>query len=96
MSSYLHNVLFFILFFSIIILITQTYKTKKYHNQQVLFYISSTWEKAKKEKLKQSEIEVKMIIKMKKHNLCSNWQIVFMSDTDKQTLIDLYEIFVIN
>ena len=26
----------------------------------------------------------------KKHNLCSNWQIVFMSDTDKQTLIDLY------
>ena len=33
---------------------------------------------------------------MKKHNLCSKWQIVFMSDTDKQTLIDLYEIFVIN
>ena len=29
-----------------------------------------------------------MIIKMKKHNLCSNWQIVFMSDIDKQTLID--------
>ena len=28
---------------------------------------------------------------MKKHNLCSNWQIVFMSDTDKQTLTDLYE-----
>ena len=52
--------------------------------------------KRKKKKLKQSEIEVKMIIKMKKHNLCSNWQIVFMSDTDKQTLIDLYEIFVIN
>ena len=38
-------------------------------------------------KIKQSEIEVKMIIKMKKYNLCSNWQIVFMSD-DKQTLID--------
>ena len=33
---------------------------------------------------------------MKKHNLCSNRQIVFMSDTDKQTLIDLYEIIVIN
>ena len=33
-----------------------------------------------------------MIIKMKKPNLCSNWQIVFMSDTKKQTLIDLYEI----
>ena len=27
-------------------------------------------------KIKQSEIEVKMIIKMKKYNLCSNWQIV--------------------
>ena len=25
---------------------------------------------------------------MKKHNLGSNWQIVFMSDIDKQTLID--------
>ena len=33
-----------------------------------------------------------MTIKMKKHNLRSNWQIVFMSDTDKQTLIDIYEI----
>ena len=31
-----------------------------------------------------------MITKMKKHNLCSNWQIVFMSDTDKQTLLDFY------
>ena len=31
-----------------------------------------------------------MIIQMKKYNLCSNWQIVFMRDTDKQTLIDLY------
>ena len=31
---------------------------------------------------------------MKKHNLCSNWQIVFMSDTDKQTFIDLYEILI--
>ena len=35
-----------------------------------------------------------MVIKMKKHNLCSNWQIVFMSDTDKQTFIDLYEILI--
>ena len=48
-----------------------------------------------KKKLKQSEIDVKMIIKMKKHNLCSNWKIIFMNDTDKQTLIDLSEIFVI-
>ena len=36
-----------------------------------------------------------MIIKMKKHNLCSNWQIVFMSDTNKQTLIDLHEILIV-
>ena len=59
----------------------------------VLLYISSTWEKGKK--LKQSETEIKMIIKIKKHNLCSSWQIAFMSDTFKQTLIDLYEILVI-
>ena len=51
--------------------------------------------KKQKTKLKQSEIEVKMIIKMKKHKSCTNWEIVFMSDTDKQTLIDLYEILVI-
>ena len=36
-----------------------------------------------------------MTIKMKKHNLRSNWQIVFMSDTDKQTLIDIYEILIV-
>ena len=30
----------------------------------------------------------------KKHDLCSNWQIVFISDTDKQRLIDLYEILI--
>ena len=30
----------------------------------------------------------------KKLDLCSNWQIVFISDTDKQTLIDLYEILI--
>ena len=33
----------------------------------------------RKNKLKKSEIEAKMIIKMKKHSLCSNWQIVFMT-----------------
>ena len=48
-----------------------------------------------KNKLKQSEIGIKMTIKMKKHNLRSNWQIVFMSDTDKQTLIDIYEILIV-
>ena len=35
-----------------------------------------------------------MITKMKKHNLFSTWQIAVMSDTDKQTLIDLYEILI--
>ena len=30
-----------------------------------------------------------------KNNLCSNWQIVFMSDTDKQTLIDLYGVLIV-
>ena len=47
-----------------------TEKNKKYYNHQVLLHIFSTWEKGKK--LKQSEIEVKMILKMKEHNLCSN------------------------
>ena len=51
--------------------------------------------KKENSKLKQSEIEVKMITKMKKYDLCSNWQIVFMSDTKKQTLIDLYEILIV-
>ena len=27
---------------------------------------------------------------MEKHNFWSNWSIVFMSDIDKQTLVDLY------
>ena len=36
-----------------------------------------------------------MIIKMKKHNLCSNWQTVFMKNTDKKTLTDLYEILIV-
>ena len=43
--------------------------------------------KKENSKLKQSEIKVKMIMKMKKHNSCSNWEIVFMSDTNRQTLI---------
>ena len=30
----------------------------------------------------------------KKNDLCSNWKIVFISVTDKQTLIDLYEILI--
>ena len=51
--------------------------------------------KKENSKLKQSETEVKMITKMKKNDLCSNWQIVFMSDTKKQTLIDLYEILIV-
>ena len=51
--------------------------------------------KKEKNKLKQSEIEVKIIIKMKKYNLCSNWRRVFMSNTDKQTLTGLYEILII-
>ena len=69
-------------------------QNKKYCNHQVLFYISSTWGK-EKNKLKQSELELKMTITMKKQNLCSNWQIGFMSRTDKQTLIDLYEILIV-
>ena len=33
---------------------------------------------------------------MKRHHLSSNWQAVFMSDTDKQsTFTDLYEILII-
>ena len=82
-------------FFSIIILITQTNKKK---NIIIIsyYFIYPVTEKKEKNKLKQSEIKVKMIIKTKKHNLCSNWQIVFMSDIDKQRLIDLYEILIIN
>ena len=51
--------------------------------------------KKKKSKPKQSRIKVNIIMKMKKHNLCGNCQIVFMSDTRKQRLIDLYEILII-
>ena len=36
-----------------------------------------------------------MVIKIKKHGLCSNGQIAFMNDTDKQTLFDLYEILIV-
>ena len=35
-----------------------------------------------------------MTIKMRKHNLYSIWQIVFMNDTDKQMPIDLYQVLV--
>ena len=38
-------------------------------------------------KIKQSEIEVKMIIKMKKYNLCSNWQIVLWAMINRHLLI---------
>ena len=59
------------------------------------YFIFPVPRRKEKNNFKQSEIEVKMIIRMKKHNLRSNWQIVFMSDTDKQTLIDLYEILIV-
>ena len=36
-----------------------------------------------------------MIIKIEKNNLCSNWQIVFMSDTNNETLIHFYEILIV-
>ena len=39
-----YDIIKYLLFFLIIILITHTYKTKKYSNHQVL---SSTWEKEK-------------------------------------------------
>ena len=81
-------------FFSIITLITQTYKTKNITITSY-YFIFPVPGKNENSKLKQSKIEVKMIIKMKKRNLCSNWQIVFMSDTDKQTLADLYEILIV-
>ena len=55
--------------------------SKKYCNLQALSNIASTWEKGKN-KLKESEIEVTIITKAKRHKLCSNWQIFFMSDTD--------------
>ena len=82
------------MFFSIKILITQTYKTKNITITSYYFTFPAPGKK-EKSKLKQSEIKVKMIIKMKKHNLCPHWQIVFMSDTDKQTPIDLYEILIV-
>ena len=83
------------MFFFYQILITQKYKTKNIAITRY-YFIFPVRRKKEKNKLKQSEIEieVKMIIKMKKHNLCLNWQIIFMSDTDKQTLIDLYEILI--
>ena len=75
-------------FFSIIILITHTYKTKNITITRY-YFIFPVPEKKENSKLKQSEIEVKMIIKMK------NRQIVFVSNTKKQTLFDLYEILIV-
>ena len=81
-------------FFSIIILITQTHKTKNITITRY-YLISAVPGKKENSKLKQSEIEAKIIMKMKKHNLCSNWEIVFMSDTYRQTLIGIYEILFV-
>ena len=81
-------------FFSIIILITQTHKTKNITIARY-YLISAVPGKKENSKLKQSEIEAKIIMKMKKHNLCSNWEIVFMSDTYRQTLIGIYEILFV-
>ena len=64
-------------------------KNKKYYNHQVLY--SQLLRKKEEDKLKKFEREVKMIIKMR--NVV--WQIVFMSDTNKETLIDLYEILML-
>ena len=75
-------------FFSIIILITQTYKVK-YYNHQVQFILPVP-SKKERNKQKQFEIEVKMIIKMKKQfilKLANSF--LFMSDTNKHTPIDL-------
>ena len=76
------------------ILITQTYKTKNITITRYYFTFPVPGKK-KNSKLKLSEIELKMIIKTKKHDLCSNWQIVFMSYTNKKTLIDLHEILIV-
>ena len=87
------------MFIYVIILITQTYKayTDLYKNIKITRYycVFPVPGKKKKSKPKQSRIEVNIIIKMKKHNLCANCQIVFMNDTCKQRLIDLYEILII-
>ena len=56
------------------ILIIQTYDQKLLQSPGTIVYFWNL-EKMKKQ-TKQSEIEVKMIIKIKKHNLYSNWQIV--------------------
>ena len=52
-------------FFSVIILITQTYKTKNITTTRY-YFIYPVPRKKENSKLKQSEIEVKMVIKMKK------------------------------
>ena len=80
--------------FFIIIVITQTSKSKNITVTRYYFIFPVTG-KTEKNKLNQSEVEVKRIIKTKKHNLCSNWQVIFKSDTDKQTVIDLYGILIV-
>ena len=77
-----------VIFFSIIILITHTCKTKNITITRY-YFIFPVPEKKENSKLKQSEIGVKMIIKMK------NRQIVFMNNTKKQPLFDLYEILIV-
>ena len=64
-------------FFSIIILITQTYKTKIITITRY-YFIFPVPGKKENNKPKQFEIEVKLTSKMKKHNLCSNCQIFFL------------------
>ena len=68
--------------FSIIVLVTQIYKTKNITipSYYCIFPVPG---RNRKNKIKQYEIEVKIIIKIKRHNLSSNWQIDFMSNSDK-------------
>ena len=58
------------IFYSFIILITQTCKTKNITITRY-YFIFPVPDKKEKNKLEQTEIEVKMTIKMKKHNLHS-------------------------
>ena len=51
-----------------------------------------------KNSLKRSEIEVNIILKRKKHNSCSDWQIVsikFRTMLINRYVFDLYEILII-
>ena len=88
-------------FFHAIILVKQTYQTKKCYDDHGLLYIFSTCENGKN--LKQTEIDVK-IIKLKKHvfiNLKFKLKLAIsfyevMKDTDKNIYFCyLYEILII-